>query len=104
MDDDTYDDLFSNDNNTHYDGSSNDHSVLEEPPLDPSSSISDSDIEIHHRSEENETSEENTIQPNSDESSQEESVDDESVTMELEETTGVDGEEDIEPGEPTGVG
>ena len=72
--------------------------------------MSDGDIEIHHPMEKNETSEENishsenTIQLNSDESSQEKSIDDELVKMELEETTGMDGEEIIEPGKLTGVG
>ena len=108
-----YDDkLLTSDDNTDYDEPSNDRSVFEETPLDSSSSSSrsDGDTEIYHLIEENETSEEdtldseNTIQPNSDESSQEDSPDDDSGTTEPEEPTGVDGEENVELGEPTGVG
>ena len=105
------DELLNGNDNTDYNESSNDCSVLEEPPLDSlsSSSRSDSDTEIHHPSDENETSEEdtsdseNTIQLNSDKISQEESPDDESGMMEPERTTGVDGGENVELGEPSGV-
>ena len=103
------DNLLSNDSNGDYNGSSNDQSVLEES-LSDSSSSSGRNIEVHHPNEENETFKDNTSydaydsQLNSDENSQEGTIDDESTTILLEVITGVDDEDSIVPGEPTGVG
>ena len=83
--------------------------VLEES-LSDSSSSSGRNIEGHHLNEENETFKNNTSydaydsQPNSNDNSQEGTIDDESTTIQLEVITGVDAEDSIVPGEPTGVG
>ena len=91
------------------DGSSNDQSALEESLLDSSSS-SGRNIEIHLLNEECETFNDNTSydeydsQLNSKENSREGTIEMESTTIQLEMTTGVDDEDSIGAGEPTGVG
>ena len=115
MDDKTYveslsdDDDWECDDESSNDGSSDDQSALEESLLD-SSSLSGRNIEIHLPNEWCETFEDNTSydeydsQLNSEESSCEATIEMESSMIQLEMTTGVDDEDSIGAGEPTGGG
>ena len=75
-----------------------------------SSSSSGRNIEVHHLNEENETFEDNTLydeygsQPNSNKNSREGTIDDELTMIQPDVITGVDDEDSIVPGKPTGVG